>query len=189
MATKNVRNTSAMTTLNFNAQAGATGPTGAVGPQGSPGSLAYSIQNNISMQLDPTSSIFSNPLSTSISCEKIGNMIFIKLNFTNVDSPVGSGQIVSTTGCIPVAFRPTSDRITTCLVVNGFVDSLPILQRSEPWNVFLGVCKLSTNGTLSFAPDRSPAFGPFAIDGLTLANFQGPRPCGVLAQTLCFRAD
>ena len=187
---KNVRNSSAMSVINFNSEAGATGATGATGAQGSPGSMVYATQNSISMNYDPASLLFTNPIASVIGCEKIGNMIFIKI-MGFVESPVGQSTLTSTVGCVPVAFRPASNQITTAIVVNGFEEIFGsgYFDRDAPYNTFFGTCELSTAGTLTFGPERGPSFGPISVDGSILTPFQGPKPCGLISQTLMFRAD
>lgn len=187
MSFKNVRNDSGYTTLNFNAERGETGPTGATGMQGSPGSMVYSYQDGISITYDPLSQLFLNPISSTISCEKMGNKIFIKVNGF-VEFPYNQASITSTAS-VPVGFRPINEQLTICMVYNGYIDPTLLLRRVDVASSYYGVCKLSPSGTLTFSPDRPPNIGPISVDLTTQTAFQGGNNCGIMSQTLVFDAN
>ncbi len=170
---KNVRNTN-KTVINIDASLNDT-------------SLAsYSKSGSLTVTWDPASALFAAPITSRIQCERIGDMIFIKIQGI-VGSPANQANIISNVGVVPVEFRPTSNQICTAIVVNGYLNDLsPILQIAQPYNTYVGCAILSTAGTLSFGPSRYPAFGPVSIDGTILTLFQGPYVCGLITQTLCF---
>ena len=146
----------------------------------------YSKSASLAVTWDPASLLFPAPIPSRIQCEKIGSMIFIKIQGI-VASPSGQSNIVSNAGVIPPEFRPLSNQICTAIVVNGYNnDNSVLLQISPPYNTYIGCAILSTNGTLSFGPSRYPAFGPVSVDGSILTLFQGPFQCGLISQTLVF---
>lgn len=186
MSNKNVRNTSSMSVINFTSEPGATGATGATGSQGSPGAMSYSYQTSIPIVYDPDGYLFNNPINSTISCEKMGNKIFIKINGF-VEFPVNQANIYSN-AAVPVAYRPLTDQYAICVVFNGYVNPTLILQNIDVYSSYFGVCKLGANGILTVSPDRDQ-IGPINTDLVTQASFQGPNNCGIMSQVLVFDAN
>ncbi len=179
---KNIRNTSDACVLNFNASAGSTGATGPIGPSGI--NATYSLSAVLSVTYDPSNLLFG-PTASTLQCERVGNMLFVKILSTIVATPFGNSILYSNVGVIPVGYRPSTNQIANALVVDGYVDGLAILQVLPPYNTPRGVAKLDTAGTLTFGSGKSLA-GAIQYDGVTLTNFSGPNAVGLLAQTLIF---
>lgn len=149
--------------------------------------IPYQKSVSIPVSWDPVGALFGSPIASTLHCERIGDMIFIKVLFF-AQFPVGMTTIVSNTGVIPVGFRPTTNQLCHAFVINGYVDIAPLLQFTPHFNTPLGACVLSTDGTLSFGTSKTTVAGPIADDGATLVVFQGPNQCGIIGQTLIFSA-
>lgn len=152
--------------------------------------ITYSTSGIIPLTWDRDDLLQGGPYNGTIICEKIGNMLFIKILDTVVALPQGPNALFySPTGIIPVAYRPTTAKLTTAWVVNGYVNPVLILQSNPSRNTFPGACILGADGTLSFGASLNPNEGPVENDGATLTPFQGPNSCGILKQTLIFSLD
>lgn len=185
MANKNIRNDSGYNVINFNSQAG---PTGQTGPMG--GSSVYSNSGLIPLTWDRDDLLQGGPYNNNIICERIGNMLFVKILETVSGTPQGSNALFySPTGIIPLAYRPSAKRFSMALVANGFQDGLPILNMTYGYSTILGGCFLYPDGTLEFGTSQGPRVGPLTTDGVSLYPFQGPHICGVMAQTLVFSLE
>jgi len=144
----------------------------------------YLSSSTINCQWDPTGALFAAPLNTTLSCERIGKMIFITILSTQSAFPVGTAIITSTVGVVPVAFRPSLTRYSNAQVINGFVAVSPEIQRVPPFNTYVGTASLDNVGTLRFGT-QIPNSGSILTDN-SLFNFQGPNTCGIFTQTLIF---
>jgi len=151
--------------------------------------VTYNKSEAITVTYDPNSLLFASPEVSTLVCERIGDMIYIKINGFN-KFPSAQSPLFSNASVIPTPFRPLTTQICPCIVINGYVPpGLPLFTKDEQFATFLGVAKLTPAGTLSFSPERPLNFGPIGLDGVTHTAFQGPNPCGLVKQTLCFSAD
>ena len=144
----------------------------------------YSKSANLPITWDPLAVLFPTAISKYVRCEKIGEMIFIKVEGFSV-LPTGSGVLVSNTGVIPAEFRPLTNQICTPIIVNGYENPVISLRPEPNYNTYVGACILYTDGTLRMGAVRHN-YGAVSFDGLELFPFQGPYRCGFLTQTLTF---
>lgn len=184
MTTKNIRNAS-FSTINIVQTVGPTGPAGPAGV-----AAFYSNSGLISLTWDRDDLLQGGPYNGNIVCERIGNMLFVKILETITGTPQGANALFySPTGIIPTDYRPSANKFTSAWVVNGYENPVLILRSNSSRNTFPGACILSSDGTLSFGASLNPLEGPVQNDGITLTPFQGPNTCGILAQTLYFNLD
>jgi hypothetical protein len=146
----------------------------------------YRTSADINVTWDPASLLFVAPFAGTLRCERIGNMIFIKIDYVP-PVPVGGGgnTISSNVGVIPVPFRPATQRGAFMLVIDGSSPPIP------PFNVVPGFCILDTAGTLEIGSSRfgSSVYNGILADNVSLFNFNGPNGCGLIEQTIVFQAD
>ncbi len=148
----------------------------------------YRTTTVISANWDPSHIIFTSSPFGNIRCERIGNMIFIKIDFF-AEVPSGGGILYSDP-VIPAVYRPATNRGCACVVINGYINASPLLQVLPPNNVVPGWAILRTDGVLAIAAAQITGI-PVGIqdDNVTLTPFQGPNSCGLINQTLMFEAE
>lgn len=130
------------------------------------------------------------PRNSNIICERIGNMLYVKLLDNIVDFAGGSNATISSPiGIIPLEYRPATNQLARAWVVNGYVNPVVILQANANRSTFPGACILNTAGTLIFGASLNPNEGPIQNDGVTLTAFQGPNQIGFFKQILCFSLE
>jgi hypothetical protein len=192
-------------------QTGATGPftndfsttgiivspnvAGTLNVFGGPTTGGYYYQVIPGVVLDPAHLLFAISPIITVTCEKIGRTIHISVTgFT--DFPVGTAFIDTAVGTIPAVFRPSSNKISSAIVVQGaqnttFYGAPQTLALIPNFNAVYGAAKLTSTGALQIGAGRGP-FGSayigagIANDSITLLDFSGPNVCGLIDQTLTF---